>query len=160
MSTNYDDPIFDELGKDDRLGSHDWYVTEVRHDSWPSGDPRTKIVGSILDAAADQSGGKPKADLTISPLPSVEVIKAESAQWTRGKRMAVSSARNIYKQLAELYKKSPDEPPPDGLSPIAAGDVFRVHIEKNREGFCRVVAFKAPGEGTKASGAAMSDIPF
>lgn len=160
MSTNYDDPIYDELAKDDRIGSHDWYVVEVKHDTWPSGDPRTKIIGSILTASADQGGAKPKADLTISPLPSVEVIKAESKDWTRGKRMAVSSARNIYKQLAELYKKSPDETPPDGLEPIAAGDVFRVHIEKNREGFCRVVSFKPAGDGTKATAGAMAEVPF
>ena len=160
MSTNYDDPIFDELGKDDRVGSHDWYVTEIKHDTWESGDPRTKIIGAILTASPDNKGGKPKADLTISPLPSLDEIKAHSKEWTRGKRMAVATARNIYKQLAELYHKSPDEQVLDGLEPIAEGDVFRVHIEKNREGFCRVVAFKAPGEGTKATGAAMQDIPF
>lgn len=160
MSTNYNDPIYDDLAKDDRIGSHDWYVTEIKHDTWPSGDPRTKIVGSILTASADNNGGKPKADLTISPLPSPDEVRAGKDSWTRGKKMAISAARNIYKQLAEFYHKSPDENPPNGFETIQEGDTFRVHIEKNREGFCRVVAFKSPTESTKETASAMADTPF
>ena len=155
MSTEYDpmqsmnlsDSAYDELLKDaemdNRVGDKQALVTTVVHDNWPSGDPRLKIGFVLTDAR------NAKADLTISPPPAPEVVKAEKASWEPGKLRAIANTVAQYRQLAQHYGTSPDQ--------IKEGDTFKVKTVKTRRdeegkgGFIRVIAFLPP---TPAAGAA------
>lgn len=151
--TNYDydaaeyDKLINDANTDDRIGHHTVMVTRVTDDTWPSGDPRRKILFALTDVSG-------KADLTISPPPSPEVVAAESKSWDRGKKKAVASTVTLYRQLKEHYQTTPEA--------IQEGDTFSVNIIKTKVdsdgkgGFLRVVAFLPKGEGAKA---ASSDSP-
>ena len=164
MSNPYTDSAYDDLindaARDDRAGDHDFIVSEVTHDYWPSGDPRTKIRGQLLTA------NNAKADLTISPPPPPEVVRAESKTWETGKKKAIANAVTIYRQFAEYYGKSPDAEVANGLTPITEGDVFRVKSivtkrdeRTNTGGFVRIIAIKPKGELGKV-GAETAATPF
>lgn len=152
-STDYDDFLKD-AERDDRIGDHDWMVSRVTHDYWPSGDPRIKIQGSLLTASGQT---KPKADCTISPPPAPDVIKAESSQWDSGKKKAIAQTINLYRQLKTYYNTTPDQ--------ITEGDVFRVKVIVTKKqddgsgGFARVAAFKGPAELSEV-GKETKVIPF
>lgn len=132
-----DDSAYDELLKDaemdNRVGDKEALVTTVVHDYWASGDPRIKIGFVLTDA------NNAKADLTISPPPSPEVVKAEKKTWEQGKLRAIAQTVAQYRQLAKHYGTSPDQ--------IKEGDNFRVKTVKTRRdeegkgGFIRVIAF-------------------
>src|SRR5262245_60544418 len=135
---NYDDAAYDELlrdaNRDDRVGDHMFMVTSVERDQWPSGDPRLKLKGVLMSA------NNAKADLTISPPPAPEVVKAESKTWDSGKKKAIAGTVPLYRQLREHYGKSPDQ--------IVEGDTFAVKTAKTRVdsstgkgGFIRIIAF-------------------
>lgn len=163
MTTTYSDSAYDDLIKDaerdDRAGDHDFVVDSVDHDYWPSGDPRTKIRGSLLTA------NSAKADLTLSPPPAPDVVRAESKGWDAKKKKAIAGAITLYRQLAEHYAKSPDVEVANGLTAIAEGDVFRVktvvtkRTEDGKGGFVRVIAFKPKAE-VGVAGAAQEQVPF
>ena len=133
----YLDPAYDELLKDaetdGRVGDKEALVASVVHDSWPSGDPRIKIKFVLTDAR------NASADLTISPPPAPEVVKAEKASWEPGKLRAIANTVSMYRQLAAKYGISAEQ--------IKEGDVFRVKTVKtkrnadNTGGFIRVIAF-------------------
>lgn len=152
-SSDYDDFLKD-AERDDRIGTHDWLVSKVTHDFWPSGDPRIKIVGVLLTASGQN---KPKADLTISPPPPASVIQAESRNWDGGKKKAIAQAITMYRKLAEYYQTSPEK--------IQEGDVFRVETAKTARkedgtgGFVRVVAFHSKDK-LGADGQAQQGVPF
>jgi hypothetical protein len=145
------DELLKDADKDNRVGDHLFMVTKVVHDSWPSGDPRIKIVGNL------QSANNAKADLTISPPPAPDVVKAESKTWEQGKKRAIANTVNIYRQLAQHYSKSPDQ--------IAEGDVFAVKTAKGKVdaegkgGFIRVIAFLAKDKLDASTKAAAADAP-
>lgn len=144
---NYDDAAYNQLledaDKDDRIGHHTVVVNGVVDDTWPSGDPRRKIKFAYLDVK------NAKADLTISPPPSPEVVASESKTWDTGKKKAVAQTINIYRQLRKHYNKSPET--------VIEGDVFRVNVVKTTikkdgtGGFLRVTAFLAKDEKTEAA---------
>jgi hypothetical protein len=144
---NLADSAYDELLKDaemdNRVGDKQALVTTVVHDNWPSGDPRIKIGFVLTDA------GNAKADLTISPPPAPEVVKAEKKSWEPGKLRAIANTVSQYRQLAQHYGTSPDT--------IREGDTFRVKTvktrrdEEGRGGFIRVIAFLPPNAGASAS---------
>lgn len=161
MSTNFDpmaamqldNSVYDELLKDaemdNRVGDKQALVTTVVHDSWPSGDPRMKFNFVLTDA------NNARADLTLSPPPSPEVIKAEKKSWDQGKLRAIAGQVAIYRQFAQHYGISPDQ--------IKEGDTFRVKTVKTKRdeetgkgGFIRVIAVLPPtsGAGATASSAA------
>lgn len=160
MSETYDpmaamglnDSAYDELLKDaemdNRVGDKQALVTTVVHDNWPSGDPRIKVGFVLTDA------GNAKADLTISPPPPPEVVKAEKKSWEQGKLRAIAQTVSQYRQLAQHYGISPEQ--------IKEGDGFRVKTVKTRRdeegkgGFIRVIAFLPPtsGEAAPATSAA------
>lgn len=157
MPYDYTDSAYDELLKDadrdNRVGDHLAIAIKVVHDSWPSGDPRIKVSFNL------QSANNAKADLTISPPPPPDVVKAESKTWEQGKKRAIANAITMYRQLAEHYGKSPDE--------IVEGDVFAVKTTKSKVeadgkgGFIRVVAFLAKDKlSADATAAAASAPPF
>ena len=144
---NLDDSAYDELLKDadtdGRLGDREALVASVTHDTWPSGDPRIKVKFVLTDAR------NAAADLTISPPPSPEVVKAEKASWEPGKLRAIANTVSMYRQLATNYGISPDQ--------IKEGDVFRIKTVKTKRlpdgsgGFVRCVAFLAK-DGSVATG--------
>jgi len=157
MTYDYTDAAYDELlkdaDKDNRIGDHLFMVTKVAHDTWPSGDPRIKVSGVL------QSANNAKADLTISPPPPPDVVKAESKTWEQGKKRAVAGAITMYRQLAEHYKTSPDK--------ISEGDVYAVKTTKSKidaegkGGFIRIIAFLAKDKlGAAAKAAADNAPPF
>lgn len=154
---NYNDynDVMGELEKDNRVGDHDFMVSEVIGDTWPSGDPRWKVKGVLLTA------NQAKCDLQWSPPPPASVVKQEMASWEGGKRRAVAQTINIAKKLAEYYGKS--------IETLKEGDVLRVKTIKTRidlegkGGFIRVVAIlpKADiGQASVEAGKATSEIPF
>lgn len=136
MFSDYSDSAYDDLIKeseiDTRVGEGNAIVTKVTDDTWPSGDPRRKIMFSLLFA------GNAKADLTVSPLPSPEVIKAEKGSWDSGKKRAIAQQVSIFRQFAQHYQTSPMN--------VREGDEFRVKTiktKKNADGsgaFVRVIA--------------------
>lgn len=158
MSENYDpmsamnlqDSAYDELLKDaemdNRVGDKQALVTSVVHDNWPSGDPRMKFGFVLTDA------NNAKADLTLSPPPTPEEVKAQKASWEPGKLRAIAQQVSIFRQFAQHYGISPDQ--------IKEGDTFRVKTVKTRRdeegkgGFIRVIAVlpKAPAAGAATAG--------
>jgi len=149
------DGVMGDLEKDNRVGDHDFMVSEVIGDCWPSGDPRWKVKGVLL--TAQQS----KCDLTWSPPPPASVVKAEMAGWEGGKRKAIAQAVNIAKKLAEFYGKR--------IVDLKEGDVLRVKTIKTKidsdgkGGFIRIVAIlpkEGIGQSSIEAGEAASDIPF
>lgn len=153
--TDWNDAAYRELekeaNKDNRVGKHLFVVTEKREDTWPSGDPRVKLLGQLVTA------NSAKADVTLSPPPSPEEVKAESSSWDSRKKKAIAQSIAIHRNLAKFY---------DGKTPetIEAGDEFSVETAKNKEGFVRVVAFLPKGahEAKTGEGKAKNDesIPF
>ncbi len=149
------DAAYDELLKeaevDGRVGDKEALVASVVRDTWPSGDPRIKIGFVLTDAR------NAKADLTISPPPSPEVVKAEKASWEPGKLRAIANTVSMYRQCAEHYGTSPEA--------IKEGDTFRVKTVKTRRdeegkgGFIRVVAF-LPKSGAAAATGSGTNVPF
>lgn len=157
MTYDFTDAAYDELlrdaEKDQRVGDHLAMVTKVTHDSWPSGDPRIKVQFSL------QSANNAKADLTISPPPPPDVVKAQKATWDQGKKRAVAGAITLYRQLAEHYHTSPDK--------ISEGDVYAVKTTKTKVeadgkgGFIRIIAFLDKAKlSADATAAAASAPPF
>ncbi len=146
MAIDYDDAAYRELeaeaAKDDRIGDHRFMVVKVTHDTWASGDPRTKVVGNLLTAH------NAKADFTLSPLPSPEVVKAEKSTWDSTKKRAIAMSVSMHRALAAY-----------GLTreTISEGAELNVKTAKNKEGFVRVVAIlPKDGKVNKAS----TDVPF
>lgn len=141
----YDDFLKD-AEKDTAVGHQRWVVSQVTDDTWPSGDPRRKILGVLPNA------NNAKADLTVSAPPTPETIAAESASWESGKKRAIAQTINQFKQCIQHYGKSPMK--------IVEGDEYWVNVIRTKRnpdgtgGFLRVVAF-LPSEaanGTKPSG--------
>lgn len=155
---NYDDDAYGDLEKeskrDDAIGQHDWLVTSVVQDYWPSGDKRYKIVGQLIDVSGQN---KPKADLTWSPPPAPEVVKAEMSTWDQGKKRAISQSVTLAKKCREYYGK--------GIPQIAEGDVMRVETarsksnEPGRLGFLRIVAIHSKDK-IGSAGKAANEVPF
>jgi len=139
----YDDFLAD-ANRDDRVGDHRAMVISVKHDTWASGDPRTKLVFQLLTA------NNAKADCTISEPPAPEVVKAEGKTWEKAKRMAIAGNIGTLKALAEHYGKTRDS--------VSEGDEFNVRTAKNKDGFVRVVAFLP--KDAKPAAKAGSDVPF
>jgi len=153
LTNDYNDAAYREFEKeanrDTRVGNHTWIVSQVTHDTWPSGDPRIKLLGLLTTA------GNAKADLTISPPPAPDVVKAEGKNWESGKKRAIAASIAMHRTLAEVYGKSPDE--------IVEGDTFMVKTALTKRnpdgtgGFVRIIAFLK--KDAKADGAG-SDVPF
>ncbi len=153
---DFDDPIYKQLEKeastDNRVGEHDFLVTETTEDTWPSGDPRIKIRGMLVTA----NGAK--ADMTLSPPPSPEEIKATIDTWSSAKKKGVAGAVTMYKSLEKFYATTPDK--------ISQGDTFRVKTvltKRNADGtggFVRVVAFLDPTKAAKTSNKVADSVPF
>lgn len=143
--SKYDDFLKD-ADKDNRIGDHDALVVSVTDDQWPSGDPRRKILFNLTTA------NNAKADLTISPPPSPETLAAEGATYEAGKKRAIATTINLYKQLGQHYGKSPQQ--------IKEGDTFKVKTAKTRidadgkGGFIRVIAFLDKAHATGGATAA------
>jgi hypothetical protein len=151
MSETYDplasmqlsDSAYDDLLKDaemdDRVGDHDFMVTSVVQDTWPSGDPRIKIAG-VLTTARNS-----KADLTWSPPPTPDQVRAESKSWEPGKKRAIANAVSMARQLAKLYGK--------GFADVQEGETLRVKTVKTKRnddgtgGFIRIAAVLPSGQG-------------
>lgn len=152
MSYDYTDAAYDDLIKDaerdDRVGEHEFLVTGVLHDFWPSGDPRVKIRGLLLTA------NSAKADLTISPPPSPEEVKADMANWDSRKKRAIAGVITIYRSLATHYQTTPER--------ITEGQTFRVRTVKTKVGpdgkggFIRIVVFLPKTAPTTAQ----EEVPF
>jgi hypothetical protein len=157
MSENWADydGVMGELEKDNRTGDHDFMVSEVIGDTWPSGDARWKVKGVLLTA------NQAKCDLQWSPPPPASVVKQEMSGWEAGKRRGIAQAINLAKKLAESYGKR--------IEDLKAGDVIRVKTVKTKidadgkGGFIRVAAILPKEEVGKSSieaAKAASDIPF
>lgn len=155
MTYDWNDDAYSDLlkdaDKDNRVGDHLAMATKITHDTWPSGDPRIKVLFSL------QSANNAKADLTISPPPPPDVVKAESKSWDQGKKRAIAGTITIYRQLAEHYKIDP--------SKISEGDVFAVKTTKTKKnddgtgGFIRVIAFLPKERLSADAKAAAADAP-
>lgn len=153
MSGDWNDynDIMGELEKDTRVGDHDFMVSEVIGDTWPSGDERWKVRGVLLTA------GQAKCDLQWSPPPPASVVKQEMASWDGGKKKAIAQSISLAKKLAEHYGKT--------VQTLKSGDVLRVKTVKTRVdangkgGFIRVAAI-LPMDGIgKASYDKAADAP-
>ena len=138
MNQTYDwnDAAYTELAseaaRDDRVGDHTFMVTEVRHDEWPSGDPRIKVVGILRTAKSA------KCDLTVSPPPAPEIVKEMMPTWEANKKRAIAQTIAIYRDLSKHYGKTPET--------LAQGDEFNCKVVKNKEGFIRIASILPPGE--------------
>lgn len=159
MSYDYTDSAYDDFLKDadrdNRVGDHDFMVSENIQDAWPSGDPRIKINGVLLTA------NNAKADLTLSPPPPPEIVKTESNQWETGKKKAIAQAISMYRVLATSYGVTPEQ--------LKQGDILRVKTVKTRVddqgkgGFIRIAVIKDKSEIGKKStdvGTATAKAPF
>lgn len=151
MSTNWDDynEFLKDADKDNRVGDHEAAITSITDDTWPSGDPRKKVMFSLTTA------NNALADLTISDLPDPETLKAESANYDHSKKRGIASGITIRKQLEQHYGKSADD--------LAEGDKFKVKTAKTRVdaegkgGFIRVIAFLPKDHATNGN---KSNVPF
>lgn len=154
---DFDDPIYAQLQKeaaqDSRTGDHEFMVTEAKHDQWPNGQPRIRVRGVLTTA------GNAKADLTLSPPPPPEEIKATISTWNSGKKRAVAQSVTMHKALASWYKTTPEK--------ISEGDTFKVKTvltKRNADGiggFVRVVAFLDPKKELGAKAKKADDgVPF
>lgn len=147
---DYTDSAYDDAVRysqtDDRVGKHDFMITDIEDDFWDSGDPRRKVRGVLLTA------GSAKTDFTWSPPPPPEVMKAEYNSWDAKKKKAVGSSIQMARKLKEHYGKGPDE--------LAVNDVIRVQTAKNRDGFIRVIAVLPKAESTNAAASSMDSVPF
>ncbi len=138
MPQTYDwnDPAYTELEseaqRDDRVGDHTFMVTEVRNETWPSGDPRIKVLGQLVTA------GSAKCDLTVSPPPAPEVVKELMPTWEKAKQRAISATINVYKNMTKHYGKTPET--------LVEGDEINVKTAKNKDGFIRIIAILPPGK--------------
>ena len=148
MATTYDwnDSAYSELeseaARDDRIGDQTFMVTEVRNETWPSGDPRIKVMGILTTARSS------KCDLTVSPPPAPEVVKEMMPTWESSKKKGIAATIAIYRNMFKHYGKTPET--------LAQGDEFNVKIAKNKDGFIRVIAILPPGEVASKSTA---DVP-
>lgn len=141
----YDDFI-NEAERDDRVGDHDAVVTEVLSETWPSGDPRYKVVIALTTA------GNAKSEITFNEKPSVEQLAAIKASGDRKKIRGVGMGLNLYKALVQHY----------GLAhpkQFQVGQKVRVKNVKNKEGFIRTVALLPTGSGAAAE-AKNEEVPF
>ena len=137
MSTyDWNDAAYAELeseaNRDDRLGDQTFLVSEVRHETWPSGDPRIKVLGTLLTAR------NAKCDLTVSPPPAPEIVKELMPTWEPAKKKGIAATIAIYRDMSKHYGKTPET--------LAPGDEINVKIVKNKEGFIRVAAILPPGD--------------
>lgn len=153
----YDSDEYDKLLKDaetdSRVGKHDFLVTKVVEDTWPSGDARLKVSGVLTTAR------NAKTDFTWSPPPAPEVVAAEKSSWEPGKLRAIANAVSIARQLRQHYGKSPNQ--------IQEGDVYRVQTNKSRRdkvtgegGFVRIFAFLPQSTSTNGAGGASAGVGF
>lgn len=128
---SFDDSAYkeftDEASKDDRVGDHEFLVTDVVKDQWDDGQPRLKVKGNLVTA------GNAKADWTFSPPPSPEELAARKGTMERKTKQAIASSITMAKQLAQHYSTTPGK--------IAVGNLFKIKTAKNREGFIRIIAF-------------------
>ena len=147
--------LLKEASRDTRVGDHDWVVQTVINDLWPSGDPRLKLNGVLSTA------NSAKADLTLSPPPSPEEVKANKGSWDQPKVRAIATSIQIHQQLAKHYGKKPAD--------VQEGDVFRVKTALTKRnpdgsgGFVRIIAFLDPkGVGSNGSSGTRSgaEVPF
>lgn len=150
MTTKFDDSAYDDFLKDDRLGHQDFMVGSIEEGEFPNtGDPYKRLKGVLTSA------NNAKIDYTFGSVPPPDRIKEESKTWSEEKSKAVKSTIAQGRQLIQHYGKSPDD--------VAVGDVFRVNVVKNKEGYVRIVAFLPKDEIGKKSteaGAAMANVPF
>lgn len=147
-----DEALYKDFAKradqDNRIGKQVFQVSEVVTDTWPSGDPRTKIKGTLR-------GHGSKVQIEGLPLPSNEEMKREAAllkqgksTWSAGKHAGVGRTAGMVLNLWKLYQKK--------VETLQPGDEFGVQVVKNKEGFLRVVqVIPMPGETTSSS-----DVPF
>jgi|SRR5688572_6400817 len=152
----YDDGLLNELGKDTRVGDHDWMVSELREEAWADGSPRFKVQGVLL------TSGSVRCDLTWSPPPPASVVKSEMSSWTPSRKRGVRKAIEVGKKLAEWYGKS--------VKDLKAGDVIRVKTGKTKVdkvsgkgGFIEVQVIlpkEQIGQASKDAASLASDIPF
>lgn len=119
--------LIDDANKDDRVGDHEFLVTDVVRDHWQDGSPRLKIKGNLLTA------GNSKADWTFSPPPPPDVIAAQATTMEKKTKRAIASSISMAKQLAQHYSTTPGK--------IRVGDQFKIKTVKNKEGFVRIVSF-------------------
>ena len=137
MATTYDwsnaaySELESEANKDDRLGDQTFMVSEVREETWPSGDPRIKVIGTLITARNS------KCDLTVSPPPAPETVKELMATWEPAKKKAIANTIAIYRDMSKHYGKTPET--------LAAGDEINVKVVKNKEGFIRIASILPPG---------------
>ena len=162
MALMLNDSAYDDLLReaeiDKRVGDHEALVSKVVHDTWPSGDPRTKVDFVLLTA------NNAKADWTFSPPPPPEIVKAEKDKWEPGKLRAIANAVAMLRQLIKEYGVTIDE---QGYPSIKEGDRFKIKTGKTKRnsdgtgGFIRVVAFlsKDRAVGEAAASAAASERP-
>ena|SRR5687767_6525715 len=148
--------LLKDADKDSRVGDHDAIVAKVTNDLWPSGDPRQKVDFTLITA------NNAKADLTLSPPPSPEQVKAESAGWEPGKKKAIANAIAIYRQAITLYGVAIKE---DGRLDLKEGQRFKVKTTKTRRddegkgGFIRVIALLSKDHAVGSQVAAGAGAP-
>jgi hypothetical protein len=140
MSNEWD-AFLSDAEKDTRVGKHEFCVTSVVQDSWPSGDARFKIKGTLLTSS------NAKCDMTMSAMPTLEAAQAETDP--KRKRGIALSVRN---HLAlQKYGKT--------IEQVAEGDVFRVETGKDKDGFVRVMRILGAEESVEVK-APKTGVPF
>lgn len=145
------DKFLTEADKDNRVGDHDFMVSDVAHDTWPSGDPRFKVHGTLLTAY------HAKCDFTWSPPPPATVLNETMASFDGNKRRAIAGAIRIAKILSEEYSKT--------VGTLVNGDIIRVKTVKTKidadgkGGFIRVVAV-LPKVDVGKTNSRESEVPF
>jgi hypothetical protein len=150
MSYDFSDSAYDDFLKDDRLGHQDFMVSAIEDGTFPNtGDPFKRLKGTLTSA------GNATIDYTFGSVPPADKLKEEAKTWDDKKRKAVQGTITMVKQLVQHYGKTPDD--------VKVGDVFRVNVVKNKEGYVRIVAFLPAseiGQQSAEAGKAMSNVPF
>lgn len=151
MTGKYDDPIYDELDKDDRLGEHNFRVDKNVPGTWPDGRPYHKISGVLLTA------NNADCALTWSPPASPAEVKAmiERNELTPQIKGSNSMNRTIAQQCEKHYgNRTPDE--------LVPGDVLGVTVQYEKKGsrYIKIVAVHAPTTSQQAKAANSEDTPF
>lgn len=157
MSYNFDDPAYDDFLKDERVGHQDFMVSAIENGTFPeSGDSYRRLKGVLTTA------GNATIDYTFGQIPPPSELAKQKTlngndpeKWNDRKTAAIKSAISQARQFIQHYGKTPDE--------AKVGDVYRVNVIKNKDGYVRIVAFLPAseiGQKSAAAGADMGTVPF
>ena len=148
---DFDDPMYGQAARealiDNRVGNHDFMITQVEEGTWPSGDSFMKYRGVLL--TADNA----KTELTLNDPLTPEQMREEYPKMEAKAKKAVG--HNITKLIALKQNYGITN-----LDQLTVNTVLRVKTEKDRNGFIRVMVILPKTESTNQAASNAADVPF